>query len=167
MSTGSGSTPQKAMTIKSTVSNSWPTSVDPIVRDHKYFPFVAIFNFARTNEFKNSPTKYAIILAATIRGVSPRMALYASWLGQSEAGGSAPTIIKMTAMRTLQPNPIHITLLALENPYTSVKISPKIYAKGKRIVPASNVKKPKEVIFEDAIFEIRRIATKSAVIISI
>ncbi len=71
--TDRGSVPANAMRTNHTVSIACPTAVDPIALAPKSFPLVHIFIFAITNEFENSPARYAIRLAMTILGAYPRM----------------------------------------------------------------------------------------------
>ena len=52
-----------------------------------------------------------------------------------------------------------ITFLDSLYPYTSVKISPKMYTNGNSNVPASNVNGPRSISFVETIFEISNTAT--------
>ena len=79
--------PPKATKANTTVSKNSPTNVEPISRSHSFSPFVLIFNFANTNEFRNEPVKNAAKLAATILGKNPRTASYDAWAVYSGAGG--------------------------------------------------------------------------------
>ena len=62
-----------ARVINTRESSPWPIKVEPIVLAHNHRPLVAIFIFARTKELENSPIRYAINDAASIRGVYPRI----------------------------------------------------------------------------------------------
>jgi hypothetical protein len=68
-----GMIPAKATATKITVSTSWPTRVEPMVRVHRKRPPVAIFILAR-RRIDEFAAEIAVRLARTIRGVSPRMA---------------------------------------------------------------------------------------------
>src|SRR5262252_1558332 len=104
----------KASRINTTVSAPSPTKVDPIVLVQSQRPLVAILSLARTNELRNSPTRYAENEANSRICVKPRMVWYAPWSDQNGAGGRAPAIvIAMTATR-LQAKPVQMTRLAAE-----------------------------------------------------
>ena len=67
----------------------------------------------------------------------------------------------MRALRTIQANQRRITLRETFQPYTSAKTSPKIYDKGKRIVPASRVSPANWVILVEAILEMISMTQKN------
>jgi len=101
---------------KRSVSTIWPIKVEEIVLSHNHFPFVLIFNFDKVIEFENSPARYAIRLAITIRGIKPKIDSYAIWLFHPSAEGKNWTITKIIDMRNAQKNPVQITLLDLLYP---------------------------------------------------
>ena len=86
-----------------------------MVRVHKYLPLVKIFILASTKEFVNSPRRYAVRLAATIRGTTPRMESYAAWCGQVGAGGTCPTAQYPSDMKPAAKNPIQMSDTPLES----------------------------------------------------
>src|SRR2546425_346427 len=77
-STPGGTEPAKASATNTALSSAWPITVEPIVRVQSQRPRVRIFIFARTKELANSPARYATKEAASIRGVCPRISLYAA-----------------------------------------------------------------------------------------
>lgn len=85
------------------------------------------------------------------------------WLCQKGAGGNAPTIVRVKAAIICPANPIQITWRDRVYPYTSVKISLKIKAIGKSIIPPGKLKGPMEKIFDAEIVETTRIRVNKAV----
>src|SRR5712691_7197332 len=71
-------------------------------------PRVRIFIFARTKELANSPARYATKEAARIRGVCPRISLYAAPPLQNGAAGISPPSQIAATMSALHPKPSQI-----------------------------------------------------------
>src|ERR1043165_1358051 len=86
-----------------------PKIVDPMVRVQSHLPSVRIFILASTNEFTNSPQKYAAIEASEMRQAEPKAISYASWFFQKGAGGSATTTQAMKEAKASPPKPAQIT----------------------------------------------------------
>ena len=90
--------------------------VDPIVRVHSHFPFVAIFSLDIIRELLISPRRYASQEANRILGASPNIASYEDCPSQNDAAGNnCPIHIAKTANR-LSKNPSPITDLVALNP---------------------------------------------------
>src|SRR5438477_3880145 len=113
-----------------------------MVRVHSHLPAVRIFIFASTNEFTNSPQKYATIDAAAMRHVEPNAMSYASWFFQNGAGGRLTTTHDMNDANARPAKPAQITRRLRAYPYTSVSTSPNTYEIGKNRMPAPNVSAP-------------------------
>src|SRR4029078_10199321 len=82
---------------------------EPMVRVHSQRPAVAIFIFASTNEFTNSPHTKAINEASAMRQVDPNAISYAPWLCQNGAGGSLTMTHAITAANASAVKPAQIT----------------------------------------------------------
>ena len=83
-----------------------------MVRIHRKRPRVSSFILASTYELQNSPQKYAMSEASTMRGVEPKTVWNAAWWGQPGAGGKASTAQVMNEAKMSAPNPAHTTLRA-------------------------------------------------------
>src|SRR5216683_5833731 len=78
--------------------------------------------------------------AKTMRGVLPNIASTAAWLASELSdGGKCTTTAAMTEANISAPKPAHTTRRSRPYPYTSVKISPKMYEIGKNNTPARKV----------------------------
>src|SRR5258706_7993627 len=119
-----------------------PKMVDPMVRVQSQRPAVAIFIFASTYEFTNSPQKYAIIEASAILQVRPKAISYASFFFQKNTGGRLTTTYDMNDANARPAKPHQITRRLLAYPYTSVSTSPNTDEIGKKSTPAPKVTAP-------------------------
>src|SRR6266704_442407 len=91
----------------------------------------------------NVPHRKAVMDATTIRGVLPNIASTAAWLARELSdGGKCTTTAAMTEANISAPKPAHTTRRSRPYPYTSVRISPKIYEIGKNNTPARKVTVP-------------------------
>src|SRR3546814_19938571 len=83
------------------LSTPCPTTVEPMVRVHKYLPLVQTFIRASTKLFASSPAQKAAIDAKTMRGTWPNTDSYAACPSHVAAGGSAPPTHDISAMHSL------------------------------------------------------------------
>src|SRR6202163_1279410 len=78
--------------------------------------------------------------ANTMRGVLPNIASTAAWLASELSdGGKCTTTAAMMEANISAPKPAHTTRRSRPYPYTSVKISPKMYEIGKNNTPERKV----------------------------
>ena len=150
------------MTLNKTVSTESPTAELPISRSHKPLPLVCTLARAITYAFKISPKNSATSDAATIRHTTPSVKSYAAWFVQSALAGNTCTNQKVADVSSIIATLMTISRRIRRNPYTSVMISPAIYASGNSTVPASNTNGPTAIIFVLAILLTISVVRKSA-----
>src|SRR3954465_3999942 len=110
-----------------------------MVRVPNHRPAAQIVIFARTEELEKLPAQKAIIDPSAMRQLLPNTASRLGWyifMKSLDAGGSLTTTHAMNDAKASAPNPAHTTRRSRPYPYTSVRMSPKMYEIGKNSTPA-------------------------------